>query len=908
MKLVSIGTLLCAGLLCTQQGLAQSFPGSNFGAIPDGLPGTVVGRYGAPRDIRFDVNAVRTVTGVSVSFTASHNYVGDLRVTLIAPDGNSHLLFARTGATTATGLGFDSSLTGSYSFSDAASVNWWTGAATNPIPPGNYRSVVSGGPGVSNPPPPTSMNAQFAGSAANGQWVLRFEDGVSAIVGSVTSATLTLTLAGGVRLVSNANDSGAGSLRAAMLAATSGDVIQFDPSAFTFAQTLNLQSPLPTIDKVLAIQGPGADRFTVRRGDDAPFMRIFTITGGLAGVSLSGMTVSNGFISDFGSAIYSVSPLTLSRMHISGNLSAAGTVTVESGGQFIRSTFSGNRGSQGAILATGFLPFSSLRIEGCTISGNDLVFASGIDVNALAGRSFELSVINSTIAENRGDASGGNAIRLRASGTGSTARARIRNSIVAENDRNFVVEASSGGSVVVESLGFNLSDDWGTVPLALGDLTGAPRLGPLAPQGGGTPVHLLLADSPALDRGSSSGPVTDQRGLPMPFDIATVNNASVGGNGADIGAVEMQAIIVSSANDSGANTLRSAITQANSNGTGLDDILFDPAALGAATSIALSSALPNIASALTISGPGANLFTIRRGPSTPPFRVFTINEGLAGVAISGLTVLNGDVVDVGGFGGGISSASPLTLARVYVRNNEAVLGGGVALTLGGGTFIDSTFHSNIGSVQGGAIFSSGVVLNPLRLINSTVSGNVANIDGGVLHRMELCCRTSVMEVINSTITNNGGAGSAGIASVALGSGGNPGNALVTLRNSIVAHNFGPNLATFANGGASANITSRGHNLSNTADAGFLNQSTDRNNANAGLVPLALNGGGTPTHALLPTSDAIDVGSNLGSGVIFDQRGPGFARTAAQTIPVVPDFTDIGAFELRSEFLFRSGFE
>jgi len=353
-------------------------------------------------------------------------------------------------------------------------------------------------------------------------------------------------------------------------------------------------------------------------------------------------------------------------------------------------------------------------------------------------------------------------------------------------------------------------------------------------------------------------------------------------------------------------TAKTAITVANSNGSALDDIMFDPAALGGASFISLNTALPDISTALTISGPGADQFALRRGGGTPLFRLFTINANLPVVALSGLKLQNGTTA---GSGGAISSASPLTLARMHLLGNQSQsLGGAVHLTLGGCTFVDSSFSGNT-AFQGGAISSFGVVSYPLRLINSTVSGNTATgNDGGIVHRMKLCCRTSILEIINSTVTLNTGAGSGGVASVALGSGGAPGNSLVRVRNSIIAGNSAPNLVTFANGGATASFTSDGYNLSNTAMGAFLNHPTDQNNANAGLGPLQLNGGSTPTHALLSNSDALDAGDNSGSGVQSDQRGPGFVRTAEQPLSNVGDGTDIGAYEMRSEILFANGFE
>ena len=162
---------------------AQSslIPGSGFGPIPDS-PGMGPKNYGEPLDIVFNVqNKIGNVESVGVFFDAEHSFVGDLRVTLIAPDGRFHVLFEHTGATTPTMGGSDSDLldTNRYVFGDASTDNWWDEAASGltEVPSGNYRTVVSGGQGVTNPPPVTSMNDTFRTASPNGQWILRFEDG-----------------------------------------------------------------------------------------------------------------------------------------------------------------------------------------------------------------------------------------------------------------------------------------------------------------------------------------------------------------------------------------------------------------------------------------------------------------------------------------------------------------------------------------------------------------------------------------------------------------------------------------------------------------------------------------------------------------------------------------------------------
>ena len=124
--------------------------------------------------------------------------VGDLDVVLAAPGGSPSLIvFSRVGVTTATSCGTSSDATGPYKFSDAAtSSNFWTAAATNPVPPGTYRTTGGGGAGQTNPPPVTSLVAAFGGLTAaqiNGAWTLTFRDAGLGDTGTVSAATLSLT-------------------------------------------------------------------------------------------------------------------------------------------------------------------------------------------------------------------------------------------------------------------------------------------------------------------------------------------------------------------------------------------------------------------------------------------------------------------------------------------------------------------------------------------------------------------------------------------------------------------------------------------------------------------------------------------------------------------------------------------
>ena len=92
--------------------------------------------------------------------------------------------------------------------------------------------------------------------------------------------------------VCNTNDSGPGSLRQAILDASSGDTINFAPSV----TTVTLTSGELVIDKNLTITGPGANRLTVTaKPHDFVAFRVFNISSSTVTVSISGITISNGY-------------------------------------------------------------------------------------------------------------------------------------------------------------------------------------------------------------------------------------------------------------------------------------------------------------------------------------------------------------------------------------------------------------------------------------------------------------------------------------------------------------------------------------------------------------------------------------------------------------------------------------
>jgi hypothetical protein len=135
-------------------------------------------------------------------------------------------------------------------------------------------------------------------------------------------------------IVTNANDSGPGSLRQAILdtnAVPTADSISFDPTLFATPQTINLTSELLISDN-LAINGPGSNLLTVRPAAGVA-SRIFEVNGPNVPTATSALNVS------------------MSRMTLTG----------------------GNDNGGGAVLAGD----DNLTFDGCVITGNTAQTSSG---------------------------------------------------------------------------------------------------------------------------------------------------------------------------------------------------------------------------------------------------------------------------------------------------------------------------------------------------------------------------------------------------------------------------------------------------------------------------------------------------------------------------------------------------
>jgi hypothetical protein len=308
---------------------------------------------------------------------------------------------------------------------------------------------------------------------------------------------------------------------------------------------------------------------------------------------------------------------------------------------------------------------------------------------------------------------------------------------------------------------------------------------------------------------------------------------------------------------------------------GNDTVGFAQAAFNAAPTITLASALPDLAANVTVQGTGANALTVSRNGNAAAFRVFNVAAN-ANVTINGLTISGGNAAA----GGGIQNAGTLTLGGVVLSNNTAVTGAGLT-NLAGATanITGTTIHANNATDWAGGINNQGV----MTLVNSTVSSNTAvNSPAGINNAGSL-------SLTNVTVSAN--RSSPGTAAPGNGIWQSDARGTLTMRNTIVAGNFGP-------GGAADDLrgpvvgTSDFNIIGSAANLAGITNGTNNNRIgtaaaplDAGIGILLANGGGTPTHALLQGSIAINAGTNGGIVPVQDQRS--IARVAA---------VDIGAYE------------
>jgi hypothetical protein len=368
--------------------------------------------------------------------------------------------------------------------------------------------------------------------------------------------------------VSNINDSGPGSLRAAVVQANSdggGDTITFS-SLFNEPQTIALTSGelQLTGGATTTITGPGANLLTISGGGQSRVLYVDFSSAALSGLTISGGSVAS---SDFGGGgVLSVgSTLTLTNVTVSRNSTGGNGAGVACSGTgsattLINCTVSGNTGSgfgsglyngtydtmtligctvgnnSGAYKGGGLLNSGTLSMTNCTINAN----STGNPTSGLGGgllNTGTVSMINCTVSGNTADVFGGglvnggtlsmtnctvsgNSTKYGEAGLVNSGTLTMTNTIVAGNsfgDVHGALQPGSANNLIGDGsdlTGISNGSQENQVGTAQAPLD--PVLAPLGDYGGPTFTMALLPSSPAIGAATSSAgvPITDQRGQP----------------------------------------------------------------------------------------------------------------------------------------------------------------------------------------------------------------------------------------------------------------------------------------------------------------------------------------------------------------------------------------------------------
>jgi hypothetical protein len=785
-------------------------------------------------------------------------------------------------------------------------------------------------------------------------------------------------LAPAVFPVTTVADSGPGSLRQAVADANAlagADTVTFDATVFAAPTTIVLTGGSLSVTDDLVVNGPAA-KLTLSGNTTS---RVLTLTAAAPlTVVLNDLRFIDGLTAGGGGAVKGGDDsLTLNRCELANNTATTGNggaVDVDAGGLLTAEdcAFNGNTAVNGGAVAAGGVGTVDGRIvlRRCTLSGNaasfdggainsdgyiliaDSTLSANTSANATGGGGAirhagqfgapAFIVRNSTLSGNSAVGTGG-AIRL----FNSTGLLTIQNSTIVGNTAN---GANGGGiareggttTVTIESsivaLNVNAASadlfSAGTVNATvslIGSKTGVttfnadaftttnlsadPLLGPLQKNGGPTLTHQPAAASPAINNGSNpAGLANDQRGAGFPRAVGTP----------DIGAIELRSFVVTNDADAGAGSLRQAVLDSEAL-AGADTIVFEPTFFGSSRTISLLTALPLVATGVTIQGPGAALLTVRRDPAAAAnFAVLRFSGSGVVSSVSDMTVTGGtsggvtvqgqDVTlerlvisgNTGGSGAFVNSGTLTVRDSIIAQNQFAGNGGGILALDSSLTVEGSALTANDSGLRGGGLNSLGT--GSLAILGTTISGNTAASHGGgvyidlpTTHTIRNCTisgngskargggialnqsiAAATLRLRNSTVTANTAAtAGGGIASLS-------NLPRLLLQSSVVAGNLHPGSPDISMTG----LVEVGNSLVGGA-AGFTPSDLGGNLAfgtNPLLGALANNGGPTQTHALLAGSPLINSGSNP-TALTTDQRGAGFAR-------VVGGQADIGAFEVQ----------
>jgi predicted outer membrane repeat protein len=348
-----------------------------------------------------------------------------------------------------------------------------------------------------------------------------------AVIAVLLLAAMAMQAHAATITVTNANDSGPGSLRQALANANNGDRINFAVTG-----TITLTSGALGVAKNVTISGPGADQLSIVgmqfqsvffAGVKAATISGLTIRDGAVGIDNGGtLTVRNCVISGNSvGGIHNVSSLTVVNSNVSDNHFGIYNITGEFGvvtATILSTTVSGN--SAGGVVASPhfFGGRAYITIIDCTISGNFSTTGGG----GIFATNTSLSVANSTISGNSTGSSGGG---ISVSGSGLVPGSSIVNSNISGNSAKTSGGGISGGPTVENStISGNSAGTSG------GGISGGP-----------TVENSTISGNSA---GTSGGGIYNNSSLDVTLSTITGNSAPSGGGIYNVGSVDVSNTIL----------------------------------------------------------------------------------------------------------------------------------------------------------------------------------------------------------------------------------------------------------------------------------------------------------------------------------------------------------------------------
>jgi len=660
--------------------------------------------------------------------------------------------------------------------------------------------------------------------------------------------------------VTNANDSGAGSLRQAIEdanAAAGADVIEFDASLN--GETIVLTSGSMQITDDLTITGPGSDQLTIDGND------LYRIFENDATTAVSGLLLTQGYALASGGAIYNSATLTLEDVSLTDS-------------------YSDNQG--GAIYSTG----GALTIDGATIQGNRSDGHGG----GVAGDGSTLTINDIPISNNFANEFGGGIFTfggtlLLSNSTISTNECGDDGGGIGNEEGVLTIIGSSVSDNIAGDYGGGLTTEYGEVSIADSSFSGnhagryvggiENEYGPMsitnstvtnntAVEGAGgiynydAQMTLTNATISGNTAGLRGGGVTNWDGTMTITDSTIADNTAVVSGG---GIWQPRGVLL---------LVRTTVTRSTAaSGGGIDNS-------------AAATLIDSVVSECTATDVGGGIRSGDPDTDEPVLTlinsVVTLNTASSGGGIAqtdGTLTITGSSITSNtstGAGGGVSvTGGTLDIAETTLSGNEAANGGGLSASGLSATIARSTISGNTATaIAGGMAYET-----TLTMTNSTVSGNTAELGGGIVGE-------GTATIANCTITGNisadEGLPAGGVAFE---------ESTVTIRSSIIANN------TTAAGTPSdvlmidGTLVGTNNLIGDAGSAGGLTDGVDGNiiGEDPLLGDLEDNGGPTRTHALLANSPAFGAGSNP-FDLTTDQRGSVFSRGTS---------VDIGAYQQQS---------